>query len=46
MRLYGSLGGVSIAATVTALGHKRRLMHPAATSVITPNADIRLRCTK
>jgi hypothetical protein len=28
------------------IGHKRRLTHPAATFVITPNADIRLRCTK
>jgi hypothetical protein len=29
-----------------AMGHERRLTLPAATSAITLNADIRLRCTK
>jgi hypothetical protein len=29
---------------VTEMGQKRRLTHPAATSVITLKADIRLRC--
>jgi len=28
------------------MGHERRLTLPAATSAITLNADIRLRCTK
>jgi hypothetical protein len=35
-----SIGGMSH------LGHLRRLTHPAATSAITLNADIRLRCSK
>jgi hypothetical protein len=30
---------------MSALGHERRLKHLAATSAITLNADIRLRCT-
>jgi hypothetical protein len=38
--------GQFIFAFFDSIGQSRRLSDPAATSAITPNADIYLRCTK